>query len=141
MSVWLTLIKLDPALLPASPAFVTSLFFDRPPSAGIDPDEDVLGIDNFDELVDLADPAAPHPWIARATRGTGSAEVDCGLRYWGAFVHDPATVAEIAANLPNSVELALEADDEVEFEADFDDVRAFYRQAAREGKAIVGGAH
>ncbi|MET7393464.1 hypothetical protein ABZS66_08225 [Dactylosporangium sp. NPDC005572] len=141
MSVWLTLIKLDPALLPATPSFLESLFFDSPASKGINPDEDVLGIDNFDDLVDLADPSSPHPWIARATRGTGTAQIDCGLRYWGAFVHDPAAVAQIAANLPNSIELALEAAEDFEFDQDFDDVRAFYRRAAREGRAVVGGAH
>jgi hypothetical protein len=189
MSISLSLAKISPELLAAVRAdadLLEHIFFSIDNEAAahaalpadFDRDRDVIGIDNFEEVIDQAAGSYQQfrqldTWLAKAAQGTGEV-LDCGFRYWGVFLLDPATVAQIAGGLPTAITEARaaaarrpdqvveqdqqraddaryygdreddEEDDEEydeEYDESLDDLNAFYKRAAREGKAVIGGAH
>lgn len=191
MSIYLSLAKISPELLAtvrANPDLLEHIFFGLGNEeaaraalpADFDRDRDVIGIDNFEEVIDQAAGSYQQfrrldTWLAKAAQGTGEV-LDCGFRYWGAFLLDPATVAQIAGGLPTAITAARAAaarrpdqvverdqqraddaryygdreDDDLDdlddefgegYDENLDDLNAFYKRAAREGKAVIGGAH
>ncbi|MEV5905197.1 hypothetical protein [Streptomyces sp. NPDC052127] len=161
MSMWLALVKIDPALLAAlqeRPELVGALFFEddvpEPLVSGVDPTADSFHYD-YRLLSDMAEGRSEaekgtpkwhtaYPWLARATGENCSAIERSEFGYGPAHFLTPHEVGQVAAGLAGEhwTHRASAAHWNAEAEErDFDDLVPFFAKAAAEGKAILGGVH
>lgn len=133
MSMWLTLAKIDPALLHdvhTKPDLAADLLNGSHPEAGSH-GEDFRAIDQMatgraEAEEGTTDWAAAYPWLGKAT-GHGCDVVEGqALGYGPAFVLTPDEVRQTAAGLAS------------EGWSRFLGLAPFYATAATEGKAILG---
>ncbi|WTW95096.1 YfbM family protein [Streptomycetaceae bacterium NBC_01309] len=133
MSMWLTLAKIDPALLPdvrSNPDLLDDLL------NGDHPEDETHGEDyrTIDHIAEgraeveegAADWREAYPWLGRAT-GHGSEEIEGDdFGYGPAFVLTPDEVRQVAEGLVG------------EGWSRFLELAPFLTRAAAEGKAVVG---
>ncbi|MEU1180354.1 hypothetical protein ABZ464_22370 [Streptomyces sp. NPDC005820] len=143
MSMWLDLVKIDPAVLAAvqeRPQLIDALFSEEddpdPVVAGVHSDADSFGYD-YRLLSDIAEGRAraeqgtgdwqsAYPWLARAA-GHDCAVVEAyDFGYGPAHFLTPDEVAEVARGLRTE-------------HWDLDDLLPFFTRAAAEGRAVLGG--
>ncbi|MDR6980776.1 hypothetical protein J2X68_007518 [Streptomyces sp. 3330] len=161
MSMWLALVKIDPAMLSAvreRPELTGALFFEddvpEPLVSGVHPTGDCFHYD-YRLLSDMAEGRSEaeegtpkwhtaYPWLARATGENCSTVEGSELGYGPAHFLTPHEVGQVAAGLAGehwtSRASAPHWDAEAE-DRDFDDIVPFFARAAAEGKAILGGVY
>lgn len=161
MSMWLTLRKIDTALLEAirdRPELVHELFFevdDAAPPRGFRPWADAYGYDyrTISAIVEgraedeegTTDWTGCYPWMARAIGHEGGEVIeDYEFCYGPAFVLTPDEVKKVAKGLAAEgwglgASAADWGDDRRDDDDEFEDLGSFFAAAAAEGRAVIGG--